>query len=501
MGRHGGLEYDRDNPFHERKNRQMTEKNRQKPDAEARSQEIALFRYGLISSLLFDALPAGAVEKALAEIAAKSYRIPYSSRKKVGISTLRRYLKLYQAHGFDALRPQTRTDRRQPRAFPPEVLQKAIALREEQPARTTPMIVELLKRDPELKHVQGCAGLNAHTLTTHLRQQGKTRRLLGEKPRSYKRFEREHPNSLWQGDAMVGPWLPDPNAPGKKRRAHLFCFIDDHSRLVPYAEFFFDEALPRLERVLKVGILRRGLPKALYVDNGKVYAAHQFEAACASLGIRKIHTAPYSPESKGKMERWFKTVRLQFMPEVETSELATLAELNESFWAWLELIYHRSAHSETGQSPLERFQEGLTEVRSADAETLRKAFLWRETRKVHRDGRIELQGNTYQVPAHLSGRKIELRFDPFDLSNLEIWLDGSNLGKATVTQQGREKHIAVERLATEAPKPEKPKSSLDYLVALRQEHQEILRKEAGQLQFARLLRSKNPPDEPLPVEK
>ena len=98
---------------------------------------------------------------------------------------------------------------RTPRSFPPEVLQKAIALREEQPERTTTMIVELLKRDPELKDVQD---LNVHTLSTHLRLQGKTRRLLADKPRSYKRFEHEHTNSLWQGDAMVGPWLPDPNA-------------------------------------------------------------------------------------------------------------------------------------------------------------------------------------------------------------------------------------------------------------------------------------------------
>jgi putative transposase len=471
----------------------MPQKSHQPLDAEARSQEIALFRYGLISSLLFDALPAGAVEKELKEIAAKTYRIPYSRRTKVGISTLRRYLKLYQQGGFDALRPTTRIDRRTPRAFPPEVLQKAIALREEQPARTTPMIVELLKRDPQLKDIQE---LNAHTLTTHLRQQGKTRSLLAEKPRTYQRFEREHTNSLWQGDSMVGPWLPDPNAPGKKRRAHLFCFLDDHSRLVPYAEFFFDEALPRLERVLKVGILRRGLPKALYVDNGKVYAAHQFETACASLGIRKLHTAPYSPESKGKQERYFLTVRLQFMPEVETSEIAALAELNESFWAWLELIYHRTKHSETGQTPLERFQSGLNEVRSADAETLRKAFLWRETRKVRRDGRIELQGNTYQVPPQFAGRKIELRFDPFELTNLEIWQDGNNFGKATITQQGREKHIAVERLATQPPTPAKPKSSLDYLAALRQEYQEKLRHEAGQLQFARLMPNHNPATQP-----
>jgi len=239
----------------------------------------------------------------------------------------------------------------------------------------------------------------------------------------------------------------------------------------------------------------------LFVDNGAVYAAHQFEAACASLGIRKLHAAPYSPESKGKQERFFSTVRLQFMPEVETSEIATLAELNESFWAWLELIYHPHKHSETGQTPLERFQEGLAEVRSADAETLRKAFLWRELRKVRRDGRIELQGNTYQVPAHLAGRKIELRFDPFDLASLEIWLDGNSLGKAAITQQGREKHIAVERLATDPPQPTQPKSSLDYLAALRQEYQEKMRQQAGQLQFARLLPGQNPPSDPQPAEK
>jgi putative transposase len=203
--------------------------------------------------------------------------------------------------------------------------------------------------------------------------------------------------------------------------------------------------------------------------------------------------------SKGKQERFFLTVRLQFLPEVETSEITTLAELNESFWAWLELIYHQSQHSETEQTPLERFQAGLADIRSADAETLRKAFLWREFRKVRRDGRIELQGNTYQVPSYLAGRKIELRFDPFDLAHLEIWLDGNSLGKATITQQGREKHVAVERLSTPDTQPQKPKSSFDHLAALRQEYQEKLRQEAGQLQFARLLRS-NPAPDPETVE-
>ena len=452
-------------------------------DSHERGTEISLFRYGLIAPLLFGSLSAGGLEKALREIAAKTYTIPYSTRTTVGISTLRRYLKLYQKRGFEALRPPERSDRRKPRVFSPQVLEKAIAIREQQPSRTTTMIVELMKLDPELK---GIELPNPHTLATHLRQGGNTRRLLSQSTRSFRRFERESANDLWQGDAMDGPWLPDPNVPSKKRKAYLFCFLDDHSRLVPYAEFFWDEALPRMERVLKVGILRRGVPLAIFVDNGRVYSSNQFGAACASLGIQRIHAAPFSPESKGKQERFFETVRLQFMPEVAASAIATLTDLNESFWAWLECIYHRTVHSETGETPLERFQQGSHDLRSADPITMSTAFMWREIRQVRKDGSLDLQGNRYQAPRALSGRKIELRFDPFDLSNLQIWLDGTSIGEAKVIHQNRQMHLQVERLHSTTPIPSKPKSSLDYLSLLRAEYKEIQRKQAGSLQFTHL---------------
>jgi putative transposase len=474
----------------------MTRRQAQKGDEQERNTEIALFRYGLIAPLLFAAPESGQLEAALRHLAGKTYQIPYSSRRRVSVSTLRRYLALYQDGGFDALRPQPRADKGAVRAFPPEVLEAAIALRAEQPARTTPMLVQLLQRHPNLKLDQP---INAHTLTTQLRQRGHSRRLLAQTTRAYRRFERDHSNSLWQGDAMVGPWLPDPEVAGKKRRAHLFCFLDDHSRLVPHAEFFWDEALPRLERALKVAILRRGVPEAIYVDNGQVYAANQFAAACATLGIERIQTAPYSPESKGKQERFFETVRLQFMPEVEVSQIATLAELNESFWAWLACIYHRNEHRETGQTPLTRFQAGLDQVRTVDAHALQTAFLWRETRKVRKDATISLQGNTYRVDAHLAGRTLELRFDPFDLSALDLYLDGRHLGRAVVVTQGRQRHLAVQRLVTDPPALPQPKSSLDYLAALRAEYQQLLQQEAGQLHFARLLdpssSDQNPPEE------
>lgn len=285
----------------------MARKTPEKPDLHERNIEIALFRYGLIAPLLFDPLAAGELEKALRQIAAKTYAMPYSQCTRVGSTTLRRYLQRYQQGGFEALLPKTRSDKGRPRAFPPAVVEKVIALREEQPSRTTPTLTEILKRDPDLapQHIP-----NPHTLACHLRARGKTRRLLAQKPRTYQRFERDHPNSLWQGDAMAGPWLPDPAVAGRKRRAHLFCFLDDHSRLVPHAEFFWDEALPRLERVLKVGILKRGLPEAIYVDNGQVYHARQFAVACATLGIRPIHAAPYAPEGKGKKATPTRSIRI-----------------------------------------------------------------------------------------------------------------------------------------------------------------------------------------------
>ncbi len=474
----------------------MSPINPSDPDAYDRNTEIALFRYGLIAQLVHTPPESGQQEQLLREIAARPYTIPGSTRTQVSVTTLRRYLKTYLAHGFDALRPTARADTSAPRAFPPEVLAKAIALREEQPARTTQTIVEILQRDPQLTLTPP---INVHTLTTHLRQHGKTRRLLNQPAKVYRRFERDQVNALWQGDEMAGPWLPDPEVPGRKRRTHLFGFIDDHSRLVPYAEFFFDETLPRMERVLKVALLRRGVPHAIYVDNGAVYSSLQFNAACATLGIQRIQAAPYAPEGKGKQERFWSSLQLQFLPEVQASQLTTLTELNESLWAWLECVYHQHVHSETQQTPLARYTAGLDPVRHADPEVVRRAFLWREKRKVRKDATLALQGNRYQVEPQFAGRTLELRFDPFDLSQIELWQDGADLGLATVVIQKHQRHLAVEHLATEPPDPPQPKSSLDYLAALRAEYRTQQQRQLGTLQFTQLSFSeRDTPTHPTP---
>ena len=457
------------------------------PPEEERRTQIALFRYALIATLLNHPLERGELTAHLKALAAQTHRIPFSKRTTLDDETIWRYLAAYRKGGFAALKPQARSDRGKSRRIPEGVIQKAIALRQEVPTRSANTLIQILKREPDYP---SDLSLAPRTLRGILLERGITRDKLSGQSRAFRRFERECANALWQGDMLVGPYLPDKERPGKYRRTALFCFIDDYSRLVPYGEFFFEENLPRLERVLKVAILRRGIPERLYVDNGKVYVSTQLAAACATLGIHPIHSTPYAPNTKGKIERFFGTVRSQFLPEVESAKLATLDELNASFQAWVELIYHQAVHSETSQAPLARFQSGLTQitVRQADPRQLREAFLWREKRTVTRTAAVSLQGNRYSAEPLLAGQQVELRFDPFELSEVEVWQNSHFVGQAQVVKLERERHLALDRVPP--PTQEASSTHVDFLAALRAEHQALLAKELGTISFAQAMRQR-----------
>jgi putative transposase len=456
------------------------------PSEEERRTQIALFRYGLIAALLNRPLERGEIGAHFQAIAATSHQIPFSTRTHVDEETAWRYLQAYRRGGFEALKPKPRSDGGQSRRIPPEILAKAIALREEVPSRSAATIIQILRRDPAFPADLSIA---PRTLRGLLYQKGKTREKLIGQSKAFRRFEREHANELWQGDMLVGPYLPDPEHPGKFRRTALFAFIDDYSRLVPYGEFFFEESLPRLERVLKLAILRRGIPERLYVDNGKVYVSTQLAAACATLGIRPIHSTPYAPNTKGKIERFFGTVRSQFLPEVENAHRATLDDLNASFHAWLELVYHHAVHAETEQPPRDRFQQNLTQItlREADPVLLRQAFLWREKRTVTRTATLSLQGNRYSVDPLLAGQQVELRFDPFELAEVEVWQEGHFVAHAQVQKLERSRHLALDRIP--APHQEVKPEQIDFLAALRAEHQAQLAQELGAISFAQAFRA------------
>jgi transposase InsO family protein len=456
-----------------------------KIDPEERRTELALFRYTLILPLLRGEYPPRGKGRLRQQIAARSYDIPHSSRRTVSVPTLARWERRYRHNGFEGLKPTPRGDQGQPRAISPQTLDRAEALKREQPLRSARSIVTMLTMDTTRPIPE--ESIAPRTLRRHLAQRGATTaHLLAEqRPRPYRRFERSHFGDLWQGDAMHGPKLPDPAHPYRLRQVLLFAFLDDHTRLVPHAQFYWNEQLPRLEDCFKRAILRYGRPLAVYVDRAKVYTAKQFDTLCATrLCIQRILGTPYYPEGRGKIERFFQFVQSDFLPELATSAVATLTLLNESLLAWLEVVYHRKVHAETGQAPLERYrQDDAPTIRPVDPTELRHAFLHRDRRKVTKTATFSFQGNRYRVADYLRGQTVELRYDPFDLNRLEVWFQDTFLQLAEPDRVVTSTHPDVEPDPTPSVSPD---TGLDYLALLRTERERLLRQQLQGLRFSQL---------------
>jgi transposase InsO family protein len=453
-------------------------------DSRDRRTEIALFRYTLILPLVRGEYPPGGKERLRRQIADRYYDVPYSSRRTISTATLARWERLYERRGFEGLKPQSRSDEGTCRAISKETLDRAETLKREQPLRSSRSIIRILSLDKTNPVPEEY--IAPRTLRRQLARRGATAaRLLGEqRPKPYRRFERSHFGDLWQGDAMHGPYLLDPADPEKRRQVFLFAFLDDHSRLIPHAQFYWNEQLPRMEDCLKRAILRYGRPLALYVDQGKVYTSKQLDTICATLGIQRILGTPYYPEGRGKIERFFQFVQSDFMPELARSSVTTLHQLNESLLAWIEVVYHPRLHSETGQAPLERFrQDDAPSSRPADPEELRQAFLHRDTRTVTKTATFSFRGNRYRVPAYLRGQKVQLRYDPFDLTQIEVWLNDALLQLAEPDRIVTTIHPDVEPDPVPSPPPD---SGLDYLALLRADRERLLREQLGDIRFSRL---------------
>ena len=408
----------------------------------------------------------------------------------LSLTTLYRWEKAWTQGGFEALKPQPRQEKTVARAVSSETLDRAEALKREQPFRSARAIINALQLDREQPIPE--AKLSERTLRRHLAKRGATSAQLvaEQRPKPYRRFERNAFGDLWQGDALHGPELPDPAQPDRKRPTFLFAFIDDHTRLVPHAQFYWHEQLPRLEDCLKKAIRRYGAPLAVYVDRGAVYTSQQFDTACATLGIQRILATAYYPEGKGKIERFFRFVRSDFLPELARSDVTSLAQLNQSLLAWLEVVYHRKHHTELGQSPLERYRQNPNPTaRAVDPDLLYQAFLHRVQRHVTKTATVSFQGNRYHVPAFLRGQTIELRYDPLDLARLEIWFRSQFLDLAQPETLVASHHPD----ATPDPVPAPPSDpSLDYLALLRNERQRLIEASLGGINFAHLSQPDTP---------
>jgi len=391
---------------------------------DTRAEKIALFRYALIAPLVLEVLPRGELTRRAEEIAARKYEIPYSQRTSLSVDTLLDWALCYRRSGFPALAPKPRCDRGQPRVVPPQLAELIERLKRENPHRTG---MTLLR---ELALVSGTdsPAISAATLYRFLKQRGLTTRQLLAGP-AHKKFEAERSNHIWQSDMLFGPYVQ--RSGGGRMQAFLYAVLDDASRLVPHAEFYSHQGLDAFLDCLRQAVAARGVPIRLYVDNAKVFRSAQLARIAASIGILVTHTPPYQPQGRGKIERFFRSLREQLLANLDPRRTLSLQELNQRLWAWIEQVYHCSQHGGLGTTPLLRWQRDIEHIRQLPPSTdLRRLFFYRLNRLVRRDSTFRLRGQFYETPSALEGETIEVRFDPLDLSEVEIYFRGEAQGRA-----------------------------------------------------------------------
>jgi transposase InsO family protein len=387
---------------------------------DSKAEKLALFRYALIAPLVIERLPRGELTRRAEEIAARTYDIPDSKRRSVSVDTLLDWAGRYRNGGFEALAPKPRQDRGQPRAITPQLASLIERLKRENPYRTGTTLL----RELALSAGQETAALSASTLYRFLRQRGLSEKQLLA-PSAHKKFEAERSNQIWQADMLFGPWVKRPSA--GRMQVFLHATLDDASRLIPHAQFYTSQGLDACLDCLRNAVAARGIPIRLYIDNAKIYRSPQLARIAASLGILIIHSRPYQPEGRGKIERFFRTLREQFLSNLDAKHPLSLDELNDRLLAWTENSYHRAQHSALGTTPLLRWQRDIEHIRQLPPDTdLRRLFFHRLDRVVRRDSTFLLHNRLYEAPPQLAGNTVEARFDPLDSALVEIWFQGKH---------------------------------------------------------------------------
>lgn len=390
--------------------------------------EIALFRYGVIADLLHREPGVRGLYAELREKAARTYTIPGTRRSTIAAETIRDWLQAWRRGGFEALRPRPRSDLGQPRAVPDGVADLLCSIKDEQPAFTVAMVIAEARQRGVAEDVL----LAPSTVHRLLSRKGLMRKPADEPTsKDRRRFAFERAGQLWVSDVMHA--VPVEVDGRRQRKTYLIALLDDATRVVTFAEFALAENTAAFLPVLEQAIRRRGLPQRLYVDNGSAFRSRYLALVCAKLGITLIHSRPYVPQGRGKIERFFRTVRMQLMPLVTAEDRRSLAALNRRLWAWVEGEYHQAPHRGLdGETPLDRWAHASADVRLPDAHVdLGALFLFEEKRKVQKDRTVSLRGVLYEVDAVLVGETVTLRYDPHKIGRpVEVWHQGRKVSVA-----------------------------------------------------------------------
>jgi transposase InsO family protein len=373
---------------------------------EERDQE-ALFRLSVLGDLVHRRLRHGGLRRAIAAKAQEVWIAPEGPRR-IAAKTIQEWYYRHRAHGFPALRPSTRRDKGSTRAIPADLQELIVAMKREDPGRSVPLLLRELRAAGLTRNHQFGSGV----VQRLLKRRGLSGPNIEVQAVARFRFVAADCGELWQSDACHGPALYDPQA-GREVRVKIFALLDDKSRLVPYLRGGFHETQQDFLTVLLGAIERRGIPKGLLVDQHPSFTGTEVRLACAQLGIHLVHARPHDGASKGKIERFWRTLRAHVLDRLDRTEIVTLDDLNLRLSAWVEGEYHHRPHEGlAGRTPLSVWEEDAAEkIRWVeDHERLESAFVAKAERKALNDSTCTFRGVVYEVPTHLRRERVVLHY-------------------------------------------------------------------------------------------
>lgn len=369
--------------------------------------QVALFRLAVLGDLAHGHKCRGGLTEALALKADQLWQFGDGSLRKIGAKTIQTWYYLYRDHGFDGLLPKSRSDKGACKAISEELQALIVNMKREDPGRSIPLIISELEDAGLARRGE----LSQSTVGRLLAKEGLSGpKMELETPARY-RFVAASCGELWQGDACHGPKLFDP-ASGRELRVKIFGLIDDKSRLVTYLRAGFHETQQDFLAVLLAAVQRRGLPRAVLLDNHGSFTGADVQVACAKLGVRLVHARPYDGASKGKIERLWRTLRAHVLDRLDLEKVTTLDDLNLRLMTWVDAVYNQRPHAGlSGRTPMSVWEEGADDVRWVeDPADVEPALVTSVERKARNDSTCTLRGKTYEVPPHLRGRWVEVHY-------------------------------------------------------------------------------------------
>ena len=367
-------------------------------------EEVAIFRASIVGGLVCRDLARGELKVELERLTKKRFRPPGSAKtRRFGFSTLERWYYAYRNHGLEGLKPKVRSDRGHARRLDEKMRSLLCEIRRQHPSASVPSILRTLRADGRLSD----DAPSASTIRRLYRRKGLTRStgLVDPKGRQRFRWQKSEPMALWQGDVCFGPSLM---IDGDTMPVRVHALLDDATRRVMALEAHHTEREMDMIRLFADAIRRHGKPDELYLDNGSTYSVDLLEAVCARLEIGLRHTAAYDPEAKGKIERFFRTLKEQCLDHLGGCE--NLESVNTRLNAWLDTHYHYAPHAGLkGRAPREVFDEEVGSVDGPTEAELAEAFLRRSERKVRKDSTLQYDGQTFEVDQQfLCSRKVNV---------------------------------------------------------------------------------------------